>query len=98
MYIIKGIKNAPSALLSDVGTEKHEPNFFLKISKCLYNSTMLEEQVFLFLLNYVRSYRRLRLRALYLNSALVRRKARALWKYNELVLTNHGARISLDIL
>ena len=58
MYIIKGIKNAPSALLSDIGTEKHDPKasasrtsrVFLKIPKCLYNSTMLEEQVFLFLL------------------------------------------------
>ena len=50
-------------------------------------------------------YRELRLlvlmtsvRALYLNNALVWRKARALWKYNELVLINHGARISLNIL
>ena len=32
------------------------------------------------------------------NRALVWRKARALWKYNKLVLTNHGARISLNIL
>ena len=45
-----------------------------------------------------RSYRWRRLLALYLNSALVLRKARALWKHNELVLTNHGARISLNIL
>ena len=45
MYIIKGIKNAPSALLSDVGTEKHDPKasasrtsrVFLKIPKCPYN-------------------------------------------------------------
>ena len=36
------IKNAPSALLSS--------RVFLKIPKCLYNSTMLEEQVFIFLL------------------------------------------------
>ena len=34
----------------------------------------------------------------FFNSALVWRKARALWKYNELVLTSHGARISLNIL
>ena len=39
-----------------------------------------------------------RLRASYLNSALVRRRARALWKYNELVLTNHSTCISLHIL
>ena len=39
-----------------------------------------------------------RLRASYLNSALVRRRARALWKYNEPVLTNHSTRISLHIL
>ena len=50
------------------------------------------------ILNCTRSYRWRRLRALYLNSALVWRKARGLWKYNELVLTNHGARISLYIL
>ena len=35
---------------------------------------------------------------IYLDSALVWRKARALWKYNELVLTNQGARISMNIL
>ena len=45
-----------------------------------------------------RPYQWRKLRALYLNSALVWRKARGLWKYNELVLTNHGARISLYIL
>ena len=45
------------------------------------------------IVNYARSYRWRRLRTLYLNNALVWRKARALWKYNELVLTNHGARI-----
>ena len=75
----------------------------LKIPKCLYNSTMLEEQFFFIsfikcIVNCARSYRWRRLRALYLNSALMWRKARALWKYNELVLTNHGARISLNIL
>ena len=60
---------------------------------------MLEEQVF------YKMYRELRalvpmtwVRALYLNSALVWWKARALWNYNELVLTNHGARISLNIV
>ena len=65
IYIyIKQIKNTPSALLSYISvreflrTEKHRPKasasctscVFLKIPKCLYNSTMLEEQVFLFLL------------------------------------------------
>ena len=78
---------------------------FSIISKCLYNSTMLEELVFLIslikcIVNCARSYRWCRLRALYLNSALVWRNARALYNdilYNELVLTNHGARISLNI-
>ena len=50
------------------------------------------------IVNCARSYRWRRLRALYLNSALVWRKARALWKYNELVLTNHVTCISLNIL
>ena len=64
IYIyIKQIKNTPSALLSYISmqeflrAEKHEPKasasctscVFLKIPKCLYNSTMLKEQVFLFL-------------------------------------------------
>ena len=48
--------------------------------------------------NCARSYLWRRLRALYLNSAIVWRKALALWKYNEFVLTNHGARISLNFL
>ena len=49
-------------------------------------------------MNCVRLYRWRRLRALYLNSALVWRRARTLWTYNELVLTNHGTHISLNIL
>ena len=48
--------------------------------------------------NCARSYLWRRLRALHLNSAIVSRKALALWKYNEFVLTNHGARISLNFL
>ena len=35
-----------------------------------------------------------RLHALYLDSALVQRKVCALWKYNELFLTNHGVHFS----
>ena len=50
------------------------------------------------IVNCAHTYPLLKLRALYLNSALVWRKARALWKYNEIVLTNHGAPISLNIL
>ena len=50
------------------------------------------------IMNCARSNRWRRLRALYLNSALVWRRVRALWKYNELVLTNHGTHISLNIL
>ena len=49
--IIKEIKNAPSALLSYISTREFlRTRVFLTIPKCLYNSTMLEEQVFLFLL------------------------------------------------
>ena len=50
------------------------------------------------IMNCARSYRWRRLRALYLKSKLVWRKVCALWKYNELVLTNHAARISRNIL
>ena len=46
----------------------------------------------------MRSLRGHRLRAVYLNSALVKCKALALRKYNDLVLTNHGAHTSLNIL
>jgi len=54
---INEIKNAPSALLSYISTRKFLRTqekcartswVFLKIPKCLYNSTMHEEQVFYF--------------------------------------------------
>ena len=47
--------------------------------------------------NWVHSYRWRRWLALYLDNALVWRKARTSWEYNELILTDHGARISLII-
>ena len=59
---------------------------------------MYEEQVFYF---FYKTYRELCALEMmkYLDSALVWHKAHhALWTYNELVLTNHGARISLNIL
>ena len=53
---------------------------------------------FIYVLNSATTALITRLRASYLNSALVRRRARALWKYNELVLTNHGTHLFLHIL
>ena len=82
----------------------HSTRVFLKNPKCLiYNSTMPEEKVFYF---FYKMYPELsmviliyhRLCALYLNSAFVWRNMYALWKYNELVLTNHDMHISLNIL
>ena len=57
--------------------------FFISFIKCIASCA--------------RSYRWGWLHALYLKSALVWRKVHALWKYNELFLTNHGAHISLNI-
>ena len=103
------MKNAASVLLRGVRRSTSRKwvllrtsRVFLKIPKCLFDSTTLEEQVFFIsfkkcIVNCVRSYRWRWLRASYLNTALVWLKARALWKYNELVLTNHGAHISLNI-
>ena len=76
---------------------------FEKINSCLFNPNCTRNNVITYTKMYhelraLVPYRWHRLRALYLNSALVWRKACALWKYNELVLTNHGARISLNIL
>ena len=83
--------------------EKHEPQanasrtyrVFLKIPKCLYNSTMYEEQVF-----GIACARTDDVGCVHYISCDVTRvhwcdvTARALWKYNELVLTNQGAHIS----
>ena len=62
--------------------EEERREFFISFIKCI--------------MNCVRSYRWRRLRALYLNSALV--AGACFMEIQELVLTNHGAYISLNIL
>ena len=73
----------------------------LKNSQVLITQQCSRNEIFYFfykcIVNFARSYRWRRLHALYLNRALVWRKARALWKYNELVMTNRSALISLNI-
>ena len=77
-------KRNPEASASRTSQQFSRNNFFfIPFIKCIVNCA--------------RAYRWHRLLALYLNSALVWRKVRALWKYIELVLTNHGVRISLNI-
>ena len=69
-------RHSPSARASRTSRTSR---VFLKIPKCFYNSTMLEEQVFFIffikcIVRCARSYRWRRLRALYFNSALVWRR------------------------
>ena len=122
MSLIKVIKNAPSALLSYISTREFSRtrgvprearaegecfcHFSSVLKKCLYKSTMYEEQVFYFFYKMSRRFSELSyvffcdVGSVHYNSIVHARDVERVpcWRFNELDSTNQSACNSSNIL